>query len=176
MNIPTAADDIAAGRKGGVMKRLFVVMAVALAIGVPSAAADGVWVGGTVHGLATAPPSGNAQRPTRLYVIAPISARHPLHALADARTRGFGAHDHVAPSVFSGPCDLTLVVPGPKAARATVETRMTLTPAGPHPLVYAVRLGGQMAPLTSVSRIRRAEALRLVAAVDTHTVISCTIS
>ncbi|MGH2935952.1 MAG: hypothetical protein ACRDL2_15765 [Gaiellaceae bacterium] len=158
------------------MKSLVVVFATALAIGVPSAAADGVWVGGTVHGLATAPPSASSQRPARLYVIAPVSGRHPLHPLADARTHGFGAHDHVAASVFSGPCDLTLVVPGPKAAKATVDTRMTLTPTGLHPLVYAVRLGGRMAPLTSTARIRRAEAARLVAAVDTHNVISCTIS
>lgn len=147
-----------------------------LIVGVPLAAAEGVWVGGTVHGLVTGPPSASAQQPVPLYVIAPVSRSHPLHPLADARTHGFGAHDHVAASVFSGPCDLTLVVPGHKAGKGSVETRMTLTPTGRHPLVYAVRLGGRMLPLTSVARIRAAEAAQLVAAVNTHAVISCTVS
>ena len=148
----------------------------ALAVGVPAAVADGVWVGGTVHGLVTGPPSGGTEHPEALYVIGPVSRSHPLHSLADARKHGFGAHDHVAASVFSGPCDLMLVVPGHKAAKGSIETRMTLTPTGTHPLVYAVRLDGRMLPLTSAARIRQAQTSGLVSTVNTHNVISCTVS
>jgi hypothetical protein len=140
----------------------------ALAVGVQAAAAEGVWIQGKAHSLLTGPPSSGASgRPALLYVIAPVSRRHPLHPLADAIA-------HVAARVFSGPCDLTLLVPGPHG-KGKVETRRTQTPLGPKPLVYAARLGGRMLPLTSTARIHRAQSAGLVAAVDTHNVISCTV-
>jgi hypothetical protein len=147
----------------------------ALAVGVPAAFAEGVWVRGKAHSLVTGPPSSTTTgRPALLYVIAPVSRRHPLHPFADAITHGYGAHDHVAARVFSGPCDLTLLVPGAHG-KGKVETRRTQTPLGPKPLVYAVQLDGRMRPLTSVARIHRAESTGLVAPVDTQTVISCTV-
>lgn len=159
------------------MKRFAVLIAfaaVALAVA-GSAAADGVWVGGVVHGLVTGPPPATVTHSVPLYVIAPVSRSRPLHPLADARTHGFGAHDHVVASVFSGPCDLTLVVPGPRG-KGNVKTRATVTPAGAHPLVYAVKLGGKMLALTSAARIDRAKSAGLVATVDTQTVISCAVA
>ena len=138
---------------------------------------DGVWVNGSVHALVTGPPKTAATaHATPLYVIAPVSAAHPLHALANALTHGFGAHDHVAASVFSGPCDITLVVPGPRAGKSDIRTRATLTPAGKDALVYAALIGGKMDPLTSVSRIDAAEKAGLIRAIDTHTVIFCKVS
>ena len=158
------------------MKTAVVILVAAVAlIAVQAAGAEGVWVNGTVHGLVTAPPTTSTQSPVPLYVIAPVSVNHPLHPLADARTKGFGAHDHVAARVFAGPCDITLLVPGPHG-RGAVATRSTLTPSGAHPLVYAARIGGKMLPLTSVARIDRAMSAGLVAAVNTHIVISCTVS
>ncbi|MGH2998289.1 MAG: hypothetical protein ACRDNM_03230 [Gaiellaceae bacterium] len=160
------------------MKRLILIaalMVVGASVGAQIARADGVWVNGRVHGLATLPPPATVTHVVPLYVIAPVNAKRPLHPLADARTHGFGAHDHVAAAVFSGPCDLTLVVPGTHA-KGNVEMRSTLTPGGTHPLVYAARIGGKMLPLTSVARIRAAKAARLVATVDTHAVISCKVS
>lgn len=158
------------------MKIAVVVLVAAAALAAAqAAAAEGVWVNGTVHGLVTAPPTSSTQTPVPLYVIAPVSASHPLHPLADARTKGFGAHDHVAARVFAGPCDLTLVVPGPHG-KGAVAMRSTLTPSGTHPLVYAARIDGKMLPLTSVARIDRALSAGLVAAVNTHVVISCTVS
>jgi hypothetical protein len=154
---------------------IVIVVATVAFVAAQAAAAEGVWVNGTVHGLVTAPPTGSTQSPVPLYVIAPVSARHPLHPLADARTRGFGAHDHVAAKVFTGPCDLTLLVPGPRG-KGAVATRSTMTPSGAHPLVYAARIGGEMVPLTSVARIERAVSGGLVAAINTHVVISCAVS
>ncbi len=159
------------------MKRLIMVGVAVVAFGAfpYAAAAEGVWVAGKVHGLVTGPPSSSStKRPALLYVIAPVRRRHPLHPLADARAVGYGAHDHVAATVFSGPCDLTLLVPGADG-KGNVRTRRTETPMGPEPLVYAARLGGRMLPLTSVARIRRATAAHLVKAIDTHNVISCTV-
>jgi len=158
------------------MKIAVVILVTAVAcVAAQAAAAEGVWVNGTVHGLVTTPPTASTANPVPLYVIAPVSASHPLHPLADARTKGFGAHDHVAARVFTGPCDLTLVVPGPHG-RGAVATRSTLTPSGAHPLVYAAKLGGKMLPLTSVARIDRALSAGLVTAVNTHVVISSAVS
>ena len=161
------------GKSGRVLAVVTAVMA-ALAFGVGAAAAEGVWVDGKVHGLVTGPPSASNTRPARLYVIAPVRRKHPLHPLADARAEGWGAHDHVTAKVFSGPCDLTMVVAGAHE-KGNIRTRRTQTSVGQRALVYAARLGGRMLPLTSVARIRRAEAARLVAAVDLHTVISCSV-
>lgn len=146
----------------------------ALAVGVQSAAAEGVWIHGKVHGLVTGPPTSQTTTPTPLYVIAPVRRHHPLHPFADAIAEGWGAHDHVAARVFSGPCDLTMVVPGARG-KGKVRTRRTETPNGPKPLVYAALIGGRMRPLTSTTRILRAEKARLVTAVDMHVVISCTV-
>ena len=105
------------------MLKGFVLLLLAAAFAAPAAAgmrADGVWVDGAVHVLVTGPPPAGATHGRALYVIAPISTAHPLHPLADAKTHGFGAHDHVIAlthpnNTFHGACDLTLVVPGPKA-------------------------------------------------------------
>lgn len=164
------------------MSRLFrcsavLIMSVATFAGAAVArSGDGVWVDGKVHGLVTGPPKAGAPKhAVPLYVIAPVSAAHPLHALASARTKGFGAHDHVMASVYDGPCDLTLVVPGPRAGTAGVRTRMTLTPAGTKPLVYAALVGGRLQPLTSAATIDAAAKAGVVKRIDTHTVISCTV-
>jgi len=166
----------------------FAVAATAVAlVALPAAAAalnaggDGVWVSGRVHQLLTAPGPANPMHVTPLYVIAPVSRTRPLHALADAKTHGFGAHDHViqlpaTANSFTGACDLTLVVPGAKASKQSIRTRLTATPAGAHRLLYAARLGGQLTPLTSASRIRQAQRLGLAETLDTHTILTCTVS
>lgn len=161
------------------MKRLILwsavlVIAATFAGSAAARSGDGVWVDGKVHGLVTGPPEAGAPKNVLpLYVIAPVSAAHPLHAFASARTRGFGAHDHVIASVYDGPCDLTLVVPGPRAGASGVRTRMTITPAGKKPLVYAALVAGRMQPLTSVAAIATAAKAGLVTRIDTHNVISC---
>ncbi len=143
---------------------------------------DGVWINGKVHNLATGPGPANPAHVIPLYVLAPVSASHPLHPLAFAKPLGFGAHDHVAqipdPAVgFNGVCDLTLVVPGPKAKLGTnVEARRTLTPAASQPLLYAARLSGAMTPLNWVARIKSAQHLGLAKLIDTKVVIACTIT
>ena len=143
---------------------------------------DGVWIDGVVHGLSTGPPPAGAKHVIPLYVIAPVSAAHPLHPLAFAKPLGFGAHDHVAAvpnagSAYRGLCDLTLVVPGPKAKLGSnVAARQTLTPAATKPLLYRAELGGTMEPLNWVSRIKQARALGLATLVDTKTVIGCAIT
>jgi hypothetical protein len=143
---------------------------------------DGVWVNGTVHELSTGPPPAGAKHPIPLYVIAPVSAAHPLHPLAYAKPLGFGAHDHVAAipdpkAAYHGVCDLTLVVAGAKARLgSTVAARQTLTPAATKPLLSRARLDGVMVPLNWVSRIKRAQALGLAKLIDTHTVIACAIT
>ncbi|HEY7892184.1 MAG TPA: hypothetical protein VIC05_08255 [Solirubrobacteraceae bacterium] len=171
------------------MKRLF-LLGVAIAVCALSAASgvgaaghvDGVWVNGTIHNLLVTGPAAAGARAMPLYVIAPVSATHPLHPLADAKTHGFGAHDHVVslarPSVtFHGACDLTLVVPGPKAVLGkTVAARLTLTPAGSKPLLYAALLGGNLTPLNAASRIKAAAHAGLAALVDTHNLVACTVS
>ena len=127
-------------------------------------------------------PGPATAKATPLYVIAPVSAAHPLHPLPDAATHGFGAHDHVIQLAdparsFHGVCDLTLVVPGPKAAPGiSVETRPTLTPAGRKPLLYAARLGSKLLPLDRASRIAEARQLHLATLIDTHTRLACTIT
>ncbi len=141
---------------------------------------DQAWVGGTLYDfLVTGPvqsaPPGSA---APLYVIAPVDAAQPLHPEADAETHGFGAHDHVlqvpAGSAFRGVCDLTLVVPGANGKPGVnVASRMTLTPAGPRPLVYAANLGQGMQALTSADAIQTAVSLGLVAVVDTKTMLGC---
>ena len=144
--------------------------------------ADGVWVNGTVHNLVVTGPASAKAHATPLYVIAPISAAHPLHPLADAKTHGFGAHDHVIAlaqprSTFHGACDLTLVVPGPKAVPGkTIKTRLTLTPAGTKPLLDAALLGGKLLPLEAVARVQSAERAGLATLVDTHILVDCTVS
>jgi len=157
--------------------------AVVAAFAVPAPAApagDGVWVDGTVDNLAVTGPAAAGSHLLPLYVIAPVSAAHPLHPLADARTHGFGAHDHVialaAGATYQGACDLTLVVPGPKSTAHTIRTRETLTPAGKDPLLYAALLAGTLEPLTSAARITTAIRLGLAHPVDTHTPLACTVT
>ncbi len=143
---------------------------------------DGVWINGTVHDLSTGPPPAGSQHAIPLYVIAPVSASHPLHPLAFAKPLGFGAHDHVADlahpdAEYHGVCDLTLVVPGSKATLGSnVQARQTLTPAAMKPLLYRARLGGAMVALNWVSRIKRAQALGLAKLIDTKTIVACTIT
>jgi hypothetical protein len=155
-------------------------VAVPAATGVAVADQDGVWVNGVVHTLiVTGPGTGKPRRP--LYVIAPVSPAHPLHPLPDAKSHGFGAHDHVIAladpkAIFHGTCDLTLVVPSRKAKLGRdVRGRMTLTPAGAKPLLYAARIGGRFEPLDRAGRIRRAIRAGLASAIDTHLLLACTI-
>lgn len=142
---------------------------------------DGVWVDGAVHNLVvTGPPAAKAKA-TPLYVIAPVSAAHPLHPLADAKTHGFGAHDHVIQlahpaSAFHGACELTLVVPGPRASPGSIATRQTLTPAGRKPLLYAARMAGKLLMLDRASRIAEAHRLGLATLVDVHVRFACTVT
>jgi hypothetical protein len=144
--------------------------------------ADGVWVNGTVHNLVVTGPAPANAHAVPLYVIAPVSAARPLHPLADAKTHGFGAHDHVIAlthpnGTFHGACDLTLVVPGPKAtAGTTIQTRPTLSPAGTKPLLYAARLGNKLLPLTSAARVQTAKHVGLATLIDTHNLVACTVS
>jgi hypothetical protein len=78
---------------------------------------------------------------------------------------------------FHGACDLTLVVPGPKGVPGeNVEGRRTLTPAGTRLLLYAARIGGKLLPLDSAARIATARRLALATAIDTQTVLACTVS
>lgn len=156
------------------------ITALALGAGAATAArADGVWIDGKVYVLLTGPPPPGASHRVPLYAIAPVDASHPLHPLADARRHGFGAHDHVLGAAaraagFAGVCELELVVPGPNAAVGkTALARRTLTPAGPRPLLYAVRLGGSVVRLTAASAIARAARARLATIVDTGTRIAC---
>jgi hypothetical protein len=167
------------------MLKGFVLLLLAAAFVAPVAAApplDGVWVNGRVHKLVVTGPASASAHAIPLYVIAPLSAAHPLHPLADAKTHGFGAHDHVValthPSTtFHGACDLTLVVPGPKAmVGKTIRTRSTLTPAGVKPLLYAFQLDDKVLPLNSATRIQAAERLRLATLIDTHNHVACTVS
>jgi hypothetical protein len=142
---------------------------------------DGVWVDGTVHNLVVTGPASKQAKATPLYVIAPVSATHPLHPLADAKTHGFGAHDHVIDlarpaSAFHGACELTLVVPGPKAAPGNIATRPTLTPAGRKPLLYAARMAGKLLPLDRASRVTDAHRLGLATLVDVHVRFACTVT
>ena len=158
---------------------LSLVGAVVAATGALAADQDGVWVNGVVHALIVTGPGRGEPRP--LYVIAPVSTAHALHPLADARTHGFGAHDHVIQladpkATFHGTCDLTLVVPGPKAKPGTnVRGRMTLTPVGTKPLLYAARIGIRFVPLNRATRIDEATRAGLAAAIDTHTLLACTV-
>ena len=155
------------------MKTVLAAAILALTAGVPAAAAgQGVWVNGTVHPLATSAPQGS-KRPVPLYIISPVSPSRPLHSLADSLPNGYGAHDHVAARVFAGPCDLMLVVPGPRAPKGRVRSRTTLTPLGKKPLAYAVVTAGKTRPLTSATAIHAAVAAGLVTTVDTDNVIFC---
>lgn len=171
--------------------RTVLAVLVAALLAVPTALAavtssDGVWANGTVHhlvvtGLAPTSPAPTGTQATPLYVIAPVSASRPLHPAADAMTKGFGAHDHVIALAHHaassrGTCDLTLVVPGPNAQLGqTVKARSTVTPDGPKPLLYAVRVGKNFVPLTWASRIRHAVRDGLATAVDTQTYLTCTV-
>lgn len=142
---------------------------------------DGVWVDGTVHNLVVTGPAPANAKPTPLYVIAPVSAAHPLHPLADARTHGFGAHDHVIAlahpgSAFHGACELTLVVPGRKATPGSIAARPTLTPAGRKPLLYAARMGGKLQMLDRASRIVEAQRIGLATLVDVHVRFACSVT
>lgn len=146
----------------------------------PRADIDKVWVTGAIHSFMITGP-GNAKNATPLYIIAPVDPAHPLHPLADARTKGFGAHDHVIAdphpgSAYRTTCDLTLTVPGPKAKTGkNVLFRLTLTPAGRRPLLYAANLGHGMQMLTAAARITEAKKLGLARFVDTGTLLACTI-
>jgi hypothetical protein len=162
---------------------LLVGVALVSATAVSAAAPrDGVWVNGVAENLVTGPPPTAAAHPEALYVISPVDAAHPLHALASAKLHGFGAHDHVialpkGTSRHDGVCDIHLVVPGPNGKPgSTVSVRTTLTPVGGKPLVYAVMLRGKMQPLTWAARIGRAAQLGLVQVVDTHTLLACDVS
>jgi hypothetical protein len=172
-------------------RQLAAILLVALCASVVAAAAlassrasdtDGVWVNGVLHDLIVTGPASATSSPRPLYVISPVSAVHPLHALADARTHGFGAHDHVislprSAATFHGACELTLVVPGRRGvAGRTIEARRTLTPAGMKPLLYAARLGARFTPLTSTARIAAAIRAGLAAPIDTHMTVACTVS
>jgi hypothetical protein len=167
------------------MPKWLVLLFLAAALAAPAAAAppaDGVWVNGSVHNLVVTGPASASSHAIPLYVIAPVSAARPLHPLADAKTHGFGAHDHVIAlnhpnSTYHGACELTLVVPGPKAtAGKTIQTRPTLTPAGTKPLLYAARLDNKLVPLTSAARIQIAKHLALADLIDTHNLVACTVS
>jgi hypothetical protein len=167
------------------MPKAFVLLLLTAALAAPAAAGptvDGVWVDGSVHNLVVTGPASAAAHAIPLFVIAPVSAAHTLHPLADAKTHGFGAHDHVIAlahpnNSYHGACDLTLVVPGPKAtAGKTIRTRPTLTPPGTKPLLYAVRLDKKLLPLTSATRIQTAKHLRLASLIDTHNLVACTVS
>ena len=167
------------------MLKGFFLLLLAAAFAAPAAAGpptDGVWVNGSVHNLVVTGPASASAHAIPLYVIAPVSAAHPLHPLADAKTHGFGAHDHVIAlahpnSTFHGACDLTLVVPGPKAtAGNAIRTRPTLTPPGTKPLLYAARLDNKLLPLSSAARIQTAKRVRLATLVDTHNLVACTVS
>ena len=167
------------------MLKGFVLLLLAAAFAAPAAAGppvDGVWVDGSVHNLVVTGPAPAGAHAIPLFVIAPVSAAHPLHPFADAKTHGFGAHDHVIAlahpnSTYHGACDLTLVVPGPRAtAGNTIRRRPTLTPAGIKPLLYAARLDNKLLPLTSAARIQTAKHLRLATLIDTHNLVACTVS
>jgi hypothetical protein len=166
------------------MLKGFVLLLLAAAFAVPAAAGppvDGVWVNGSVHNLVVTGPASASAHAIALYVIAPLSAAHPLHPLADAKTHGFGAHDHVIalthPNTYHGACDLTLVVPGPKATVGkTIQARPTLTPAGVKPLLYAAQLDNKLLPLNSATRIQAAKRLRLATLINTHNNVACTVS
>jgi hypothetical protein len=155
-------------------------VAMVLLLGTAATAAtphDGVWMNGNTHTLVTGPPPANAGTPVPLYVISPIRPSHPLHALADAKLHGFGAHDHVIGWMRSGACVLSLVVPGPSAVPGTnVLVSPTATPAGIKPLANRAVLGGTMKTLTSAARIQSAAKLGLVTIVDTQVVLGCTVS
>ena len=167
------------------MPKVFVLLLLTAAFAAPAAAGptvDGVWVNGSVHNLVVTGPAAAGAHAIPLFVIAPVSAAHPLHPFADAKTHGFGAHDHVIAlahpnSTYHGACDLTLVVPGPGAtAGNTIRRRPTLTPAGIKPLLYAARLDNKLLPLTSAARIQTAKHLRLATLIDTHNLVACTVS
>jgi len=130
-------------------------LAASTAVAAPGAAADGVWVDGTVHGLLTGPGPANPTKIVPLYVIALTQSAKSFH----------------------GVCDLTLVVPGPKAAiGSNVEVRPRLTPAGQKPLLYAARLNGHRLPLNWASRIERAHQQGLATLVNTHVTLACTVT
>lgn len=168
------------------LRTTLLTMAVTLVVVAAAAAAprpdvDKVWVNGTVHTFTVTGP-GSPHGATPLYVIAPVDPAHPLHPLADAKAKGFGAHDHViadphANSAFKTTCELTLVVPGSKAKQGTnVRSRVTLTPAGMKPLLYAASLGHGLVPLTSAARIRAAHERGLARFVDTKVLLACTVN
>ncbi len=103
------------------------VVAVA-AIGAPAAEVDGVWVDGTIHRFSATVPATPGKPPTPLYAMAPVHPSDPLHPLVSARTKGFGAHDHVVAdptpnASFKTVCKVTLTLPG---ARAKVGTNVLI--------------------------------------------------
>ena len=150
-------------------------------LGAPGAELDGVWVNGTIHRFSATVLTDPAKTATPLYAIAPVHSSHPLHPLASAMTKGFGAHDHVIayanPRVaFKSVCKVTLTLPGAGAKVGTnILIRQTLTPLGRKRLLYAANLGKGMTPLTSVARIQRARQLGLAKFLGTPAVFDCTI-
>ena len=128
---------------------------------------DRVWVDGSIHYWLRTVAATAGKTTTPLYAIAPVDRARPLHPLADARTKGFGAHDHVIADphpnrAFVTVCNLTLVLPGPRSkVGSNTLVRRTTTPFGQRTLVYAVNLGNGVQPLTSAARIKRARQLGL---------------
>jgi hypothetical protein len=148
--------------------------------GAPQPGLDKVWVNGVVHPFQITGP-GTAANQVTLYFIAAVDRLAPLHSAADAKAKGFGPHDHVIAdphpaTPYAKTCDLTLTVPGPRAQpNVNVRLRMTLTPMGQRPLLYAANLGHGMLALTSVDRITKARKLGLAKLVDTKALLACTI-
>jgi hypothetical protein len=153
----------------------------ATSIGASGADVDNVWVNGKIHRLLATVPAAVGKPTTTPYAIAPVDPSAPLHPLASARTKGFGAHDHVIAdptpkAAFKTVCKLTLTLPGARAKLGTnTRIRQTMTPFGQRPLLYAANLGNGMKPLTSVVRIKRARQLGLARFVITPAVFNCTI-
>ena len=148
------------------------VLGLALAVGGTASGAaragrDRVWVDGSIHYWLRTVAATAGKTTTPLYAIAPVDRARPLHPLADARTKGFGAHDHVIADphpnrAFVTVCNLTLVLPGPRSkVGSNTLVRRTTTPFGQRTLVYAVNLGNGVQPLTSAARIKRARQLGL---------------
>lgn len=166
---------------GSAIAASVMLVVAAAALGAPSAELDGVWVNGTIHRFSVTMLTDPGKPTTPLYAIAPVHLSDPLHPLASARTKGFGAHDHVIayanPKVaFKTVCKIMLTLPGAGAKVGTnILTRQTMTPLGQRPLLYAAKLGTGMKPLTSVARIQQARRLGLAKLSSTPAVFDCTI-
>ena len=151
------------------------------ASGATQADTDRVWVNGSIHQWQVTEAAVAGKPKTPLYVIGPVDSARPLHPLAEASKRGFGAHDHVIADpnpdrAFATACNLTLVLPGPRAkVGRNVSVRRALTPFGHRSLLYAANLGAGVQPLTSVARIQKARQLGLARLFATPSVFGCLI-